>query len=635
MAFACQAQMSDPMGLYQLKEIYQQNGKVVIPQFVQYKYCADSITLQIMRNSSSEKESYFYMQNVNKIPLRYTGELSKTENKGLQIFDKTDSAFTLRWYNNYLTNNRYFPYQTNIDEKYVVVSNPNNPILCAMNMLKTNFDGKSKTIEGVWKLRGKQYMACATSEYWAIAPSAATYKIFGGDMLLDISLNGDFPQKSAFCHIIPYTSLSSNVISENGQPAIVTVIDAETLTLTQINHRGTPEVTIWDRCGLPLQAQTIWGTHVPLMKKNLSRYRLDSVQKMYGKLSDAKMRDYETYDFLVNCNERNNAIFPILMECGFRAEYEQMRDSLMSRLMHDSINVEQAVSNYVFWFSKNFDEHTNINAPTFQKMRQTSHVDYSKCMRVYAPKPVACAVDESTFLIRIPSSDGQNPTLEWVNDQVKKFKVSGYKYLILDVRGNGGGTDEICAPVEELMGDCGGKKDERHFYRSSYENNKALKCLYEDDANWYEDLGNECENIEDGSFAIWRDFPKGTFIFTPVVKKGAVIMDNNSASAAESPLRFIRNYSKTHAKIFGRDISFGCDNTGNVNSVKLPNSVFTFNYPLTVSKDFYKTCKLRQKGIAPDVKIPLPYPETLTDNIDSWVLWVAKYLKNKNSAFPI
>ena len=364
-----------------------------------------------------------------------------------------------------------------------------------------------------------------------------------------------------------------------------------------------------------------------LMKKKVVRYNLDSEEEKYGRQTGANMRDNETYDFLVNCNESNNAIFPVLMECGFRAEYERMRDSLMSQLMHDSINVEQAVSSYVFWFCKNFDEHTFIDAPTFQKMRQASHVDYAKYMKVYGPKPVACPVDESTYLIRIPSSSGQNPTLEWVNEKVKEFKTSGYKYLILDVRGNGGGTDEICLPVLELMGDCAGKNDERYFFRSSYENNKVLKGLYENPIRWYEDVGKKCENVKNGDFVLWRDFPRGTFRYTPAVKKAAVIMDNGSASAGESPLRFVRNYSKTHARIFGRDASYGCENSGNLNEVKLPNSSFTFCYPLTVSKDFYKTCKLRQKGITPDVQIPLPYPETLTDNIDSWVLWVANYLK--------
>jgi hypothetical protein len=33
-------------------------------------------------------------------------------------------------------------------------------------------------------------------------------------------------------------------------------------------------------------------------------------------------------------------------------------------------------------------------------------------------------------------------------------------------------------------------------------------------------------------------------------------------------------------------------------------------------------------GISPDVRITLPYPKQLIDNIDEWVLWVAEDLKN-------
>ena len=32
-------------------------------------------------------------------------------------------------------------------------------------------------------------------------------------------------------------------------------------------------------------------------------------------------------------------------------------------------------------------------------------------------------------------------------------------------------------------------------------------------------------------------------------------------------------------------------------------------------------------GIAPDVRIPLPLPARLTDNIDEWVIWVAEQLE--------
>ena len=34
-------------------------------------------------------------------------------------------------------------------------------------------------------------------------------------------------------------------------------------------------------------------------------------------------------------------------------------------------------------------------------------------------------------------------------------------------------------------------------------------------------------------------------------------------------------------------------------------------------------------GIAPDVRIPLPLPEVLIDNVDAWTLWVAEDMKTE------
>ena len=50
---------------------------------------------------------------------------------------------------------------------------------------------------------------------------------------------------------------------------------------------------------------------------------------------------------------------------------------------------------------------------------------------------------------------------------------------------------------------------------------------------------------------------------------------------------------------------------------------------MTVDTAFEQACKEKSPGHKPDVIIPLPYPKQLTDNIDSWVLWVAKQLKKK------
>ena len=51
--------------------------------------------------------------------------------------------------------------------------------------------------------------------------------------------------------------------------------------------------------------------------------------------------------------------------------------------------------------------------------------------------------------------------------------------------------------------------------------------------------------------------------------------------------------------------------------------------PMTVDDIFEKLCKEKNPGHKPDVVIPLDYPKQLTDNIDEWVLWVAKDLKRR------
>lgn len=50
-------------------------------------------------------------------------------------------------------------------------------------------------------------------------------------------------------------------------------------------------------------------------------------------------------------------------------------------------------------------------------------------------------------------------------------------------------------------------------------------------------------------------------------------------------------------------------------------------YPISYSTRYEKGTCVDPTGIAPDVRIPLPYPKRLTDNIDEWVLWVAEDLK--------
>ena len=129
---------------------------------------------------------------------------------------------------------------------------------------------------------------------------------------------------------------------------------------------------------------------------------------------------------------------------------------------------------------------------------------------------------------------------------------------------------------------------------------------------------------DEGSLITWRYWPKGTQKYEPLVRKAAIIVDNMSASAAESPIYFVRNHNGSRAKVYGKERTMGCEQSGNCNTVRLPHSNIFLTYPMTVYGTFEKACKGRNPGHKPDVIIPLPYSEQLTDNIDSWVLWVAK-----------
>ena len=82
--------------------------------------------------------------------------------------------------------------------------------------------------------------------------------------------------------------------------------------------------------------------------------------------------------------------------------------------------------------------------------------------------------------------------------------------------------------------------------------------------------------------------------------------------------------------LYGKENSAGCAATGNLLPFRLPHSRIQVFYPTTVSSAFLHLDSMQSaSGIEPDVRIELPYPNQLTDNTDSWVLWVSKDMKKK------
>ena len=82
--------------------------------------------------------------------------------------------------------------------------------------------------------------------------------------------------------------------------------------------------------------------------------------------------------------------------------------------------------------------------------------------------------------------------------------------------------------------------------------------------------------------------------------------------------------------IYGRENTYGCLDISNFRSVNLPYSTITITIPTTVSHRLPDR-GIDKEGISPDVRLDLPYPTELTDNIDEWVLWIAQDLKQRAS----
>lgn len=620
-----------PKGLYKLNEIVQQDGKHVEADFKQYKYCLDnnSLTMSFYSPKLGIHSFDFVVSNSDGSSLTYTGDLSKTENKGIQAFATSDNSFTLRWFNDRSDfNPRLFPFQTNIDELYEKVDS-SDVMQKAMNLLQMKLGAKTHPLQGVWKLRGVQTKGTANSQYWVMAGRGEQYTIFGSNSAAIVVANPNFPRAQMQCVYTACNYLNDKMIDCDGKAMIIHWFDDETISVTRIGDDGRPFVTVWDRCGLPQNIQQVFGTDVPRMKKDVSRFMLQGFMEKYGQQPDSIQKAFETFDFAIDATERNNAIFPVLMRNGYADEYNAMKDSLFARMMRAEISADEAVSRYIYWFYKDFDRHTSCSASFFRKLQSETLVDYSKHIAKYAPEPVGCKVNTDTYLLRLPSCNGVVPTWEWLNKKADEFKQSGCKYLILDLRGNGGGSDHYSELFTKFFGSTGLKREERSYIRNSFENRKVLKmwCDEMDNVDHIKSVYAEALRADEGSLITWSHLEAGTERYEPLVRKGAIIVDNMSASAGESPVHFVHSHNGCRAKVYGKERTMGCEQSGNCIPIRLPHSNIVLNCPMTVPDTFETACKDRDPGHNPDVIIPLPYPEQLTDNIDSWVLWVAKKMR--------
>ena len=338
---------------------------------------------------------------------------------------------------------------------------------------------------------------------------------------------------------------------------------------------------------------------------------------------DSITRNRQDYAYLTAYTEANYAAFPAIMQARYDAPYQAMKDSVGAKISSGEWGIRQAACEYVYWFNAQFDAHFYVDEYLFwQVYKRRDTPDYQRLMN-YAPQAVSQRVNKKTWLLRIPSCTGQNPTNEWVAQAVEAFLQSGCKHLIIDLRGNSGGSDMIWMPLLPLLIDHPAVVPETYWFRNTHAN-RYHPAMQDGLLNIIADHDNPAPSFlqigadeEDEDEAIPAHDARIHISF---------IIDRKTASSAETILRVAQNYTdRERYTIYGKENSAGASETGNLFPFHLPNSRIQVFYPNTVSSLFLSNGHPgKASGIAPDMRIRLPYPDTLTDNIDSWVRYITE-----------
>ena len=328
------------------------------------------------------------------------------------------------------------------------------------------------------------------------------------------------------------------------------------------------------------------------------------------------------FNSVVQVAEKDYAAFKFKVTKKNKKEYESFKKSLIKDIKKQRRTWQDAVCAYVGWFGDfHFfvfgNKEVNDNYSKYARKR----IEYWPLMDEYHPKPMSCKVDNDTWLIRFPSCDN---TQEWAEQSAREYLFSGCPNLIIDIRGNGGGQDDSYQPFMQLLFDTPDCSRDGCMIR--YTEASIRRCGLTEET--LKELGLPTDFASTPEYVVWVE-EGATFHYDSIStfpKKAAIIVDNSVASSGEQLVLDARLASK-RTKIYGRDNTMGCVDTGNCPHFIPKGRGLTIQYPTSYSTRYEKDTAVDPTGIAPDVRIDLPYPKRLTDNIDEWVLWVAEDLK--------
>lgn len=239
-------------------------------------------------------------------------------------------------------------------------------------------------------------------------------------------------------------------------------------------------------------------------------------------------------------------------------------------------------------------------------------------------------IDENSSMLRIPDFSWNSKQLIDTLILNNIEKITSKSILIIDLRGNGGGTDYAYQELLPLI------------YSNSYISKRAEYLASEGNIRHFEKAlqngnikkGKEeqirilIDSLKANKGGYYQQNPndtiKGDIKYSKPSLVG-VIIDDFCASSCEQFILSAKHSNKT--TVFGTR-TLGVLDYSNVVPESLLTKGFYVRYPMTRSTRLPEN-PVDNVGIKPDVEINKPVNLNLKDEIDDWVIYVNEYLKKQ------
>ena len=281
------------------------------------------------------------------------------------------------------------------------------------------------------------------------------------------------------------------------------------------------------------------------------------------------------FDFVVDTIEKNYAGFPSKVtgqtQTAFTAHATALRKSYMDA--KDYAEQEKLLSAFLDYFD---DKHISIQANSTTPIDAENNESYPKFQKI----------DEETVLIGIPSFLPKN--YEAINELIQEHHevLVNTPNLVLDLRGNGGGTDEcfnillpyVCPESINVVGaDVRATQGNIVYLRELTKIHDfpedALSQINDLTELMAKSLGGFVEMVPTQTIALGEVFAQP--------QKVAICIDKTCASSTEQFLIFALESPKV--TLFGENTA-GCIDFSNLVPAQTPSKNWTLFYPISRSK---------------------------------------------------